>query len=126
MLNQRQEDFCTYLVSGMTATDAAVRAGYSPKFARQKCPKLLQNNTIQERIAILRAPTEARIQSSKDAKLQVLEDIYTHKPEPETITGMVVTRAIAEHNKMAGDYAPEKHAVLGDIEITIVHKDKGG
>ena len=124
MLNQRQEDFCTYLVSGMTATDAAIRAGYSSKFARQNCPKLLQNNTIQERIATLRAPTAERASSTKDAKLQVLEKIYTHEPDKDTITGVVVTRAIAEHNKMSGDYAPEKHAVLGDIEITIVHKDK--
>ena len=108
----------------MTATDAAIKAGYEAKYAGTNADKLLKNTNIAERLAILNAPAVVRVQSTKDAKLQVLEGIYTHKPDSETITGMVVTRAIAEHNKMAGDYAPEKHAVLGDIEITIVHRDK--
>lgn len=33
-------------------------------------------------------------------------------------------QAIAELNKMDGDYAPEKHAVIGDIRISVVFKDK--
>ena len=121
-MNQRQEIFCINYISGMTAKDAAVKAGYSP----DNTDKLLKTTSIIERLAILRAPAVVRVQSTKEAKLQVLEDIYTHKPDLETITGMVVTRAIAEHNKMAGDYAPEKHAVLGNIEITIKYEDKGG
>ena len=32
--------------------------------------------------------------------------------------------AIAELNRMDGSYPPEKHAVLGDIRITVVHKDR--
>ncbi len=104
----------------MTAKDAAIAAGYNPT----NTDKLLKTTSIIERLAILNAPAVARAQSTKEAKLKVLEEIYTHEPDKDTITGMVVTRAIAEHNKMAGDYAPEKHAVLGDIEITIVHKDK--
>ncbi len=120
MLNQRQELFCINYVSGMTAKDAAIKAGYNPT----NTDKLLKTTSIIERLAILNAPAVARVQSTKDAKLQVLEDIYTHKPDSETITAQVTIKAVAEHNKMEGDYAPEKHAVLGDIEITIVHKDK--
>ena len=124
MLNQRQELFCINLVNGMTATDAAIEAGYDPSYAATNTTKLLKNTNIIERLDVLNAPAVVRVQSTKDAKLRVLEKIYTHEPDSDTITGMVVTRAIAEHNKMSGDYAPEKHAVLGDIEITIVHKDK--
>jgi len=126
MLNQRQGLFCINLVSGMTATDAAIKAGYSAKFARQNCPKLLQNNTIQERLAILRAPAVVRAQSTREKKLEILETIYSKEPLPEQITSIDRIRAVSEHNKMEGDYAPEKHAVLGDILIEIVHRDKGG
>ncbi|KKL58420.1 hypothetical protein LCGC14_2225590 [marine sediment metagenome] len=86
--------------------------------------RLANSDKIIARLRELNAPAVVRVQSTKEAKLKVLEKIYSHEPDSDTITGMVVTRAIAEHNKMAGDYAPEKHAVLGDIEITIKHEDK--
>lgn len=34
-------------------------------------------------------------------------------------------QAIAEHNKMGGDYAPEKHAVMGDIVIEVIYVNRG-
>ena len=108
----------------MTATDAAIEAGYESKYAATHSTRWLKMANIQERLGELNKPVIARVQRTKDAKLQVLEKIYTHEPDPETITAQVVTKAISEHNKMEGDYAPEKHAVLGDIEITIVHRDK--
>ena len=110
----------------MSSTESAIKAGYEPASAKVTASRMLRYDNIAERITLLNAPAVLRVQSTKEAKLQVLEDIYTHKPDSETITGMVVTRAIAEHNKMAGDYAPEKHAVLGNIEITIKYEDKGG
>lgn len=124
MLNQRQELFCMNYVSGMTAKDAAVEAGYESKYAATNTGKLLKNTKIQERLAILRAPAVVRAKSTKEAKLQILEKIYTHEPDPQTITAQVTIKAVSEHNKMEGDYAPEKHAVLGDIVIEIVHRDK--
>ena len=123
-MNQRQELFCINYVSGMTGTEAAIKAGYEPANAKVTASRMLTYANVTERIALLNAPAVVRVQSTKEAKLKVLEKIYSHEPDSDTITGMVVTRAIAEHNKMAGDYAPEKHAVLGDIEITIKHEDK--
>ena len=73
-----------------------------------------------------RKPMVEVLQSKKAEKLQILEKIYTHEPDPQTITAQVTIKAVSEHNKMEGDYAPEKHAVLGDIEIIIKHEDKGG
>ena len=104
----------------MTAKDAAIKAGYNPT----NTDKLLKTTTIMERLAILRAPAAVSAQTAKEAKLQILEKIYKHEPDTDTITAQVTIKAVAEHNKMEGDYAPEKHAVLGDIEITIVHRDK--
>ncbi len=122
MLNQRQELFCINYVSGMTAKDAATQAGYNPT----NTDKLLKTTSIIERLAILRAPAIVRANSAKDRKLEILENIYTHEPLPDQITARDRIHAVSEHNKMEGDYAPEKHAILGDIEITIVHRDKEG
>jgi len=119
-LNQRQELFCQNIFTGMTATDAAIKAGYSPKFARENCPKLLQNTTIQERLRELNAPVIARVRATKEAKLEKLEEIYGHEPLPETITARDRILAISEHNKMEGDYAPEKHAIIQETIIRFV------
>ena len=48
------------------------------------------------------------------AKPTVVTRIKLHNP----------IQAIAELNKMGGDYAPEKHAVLGDILIEVVYRSK--
>ena len=125
-LNQRQERFCQNIFLGKTATDASILAGYSPSSAAVNTTKLLKNTKIIERLAEMNTPVVSRIQSTKDKKLTTLEKIYSHEPLPDQITPRDRIKAIAEHNKMEGDYTPEKHAVLGDIEITIVHRDKGG
>ncbi len=127
-MNQRQEDYAQLLHQGVTQIKAYGVAGYAitgtPETVAANASRLANSERIVTRLQELNAPAVARIQSTKEAKLKVLEKIYTHEPDSDTITGMVVTRAIAEHNKMTGDYAPEKHAVLGDIEITIKHEDK--
>ena len=127
-MNQRQEDYAQLLHQGVTQIKAYGDAGFSvnstPETIAANASRLANSDKIVTRLRELNAPAVARIQSTKEAKLKVLEKIYTHEPDSDTITGMVVTRAIAEHNKMEGDYAPEKHAVLGDIVIEIVHKDK--
>ena len=128
MLNQRQEDYAQLLYKGVKQIKAYEEAGFStnstPEVIASNASRLANSDKIVTRLTELNAPVVEVLQSNKAKKLAVLEKLYLHDPHPETITGMVVTRAIAEHNKMEGDYAPEKHAVLGDIEITIVHRDK--
>ena len=127
-MNQRQEDYAQLLYKGVKQIKAYEEAGYAvtgtPETVAANASRLANSDKMVARLTELNAPVVEVLQSNKAKKLAVLEKLYLHKPDPGTITGMVVTRAIAEHNKMEGDYAPEKHAVLGDIEITIVHKDK--
>lgn len=75
------------------------------------------------------------LESANSAALQEVSTTTTHYKNKKGEDGEVsVTKlklynpisAIAELNKMEGDYAPEKHAVLGDIVIEIVHRDKEG
>ena len=56
---------------------------------------------------------------SKHEKLQLLSEYARMNPKKVN-----PVEAIREINKMEGDYAPEKHAVVGDIIIEVVYKDK--
>jgi phage terminase small subunit len=51
----KQERFCEEYVIDCNATQAAIRAGYSPDTANEQASRLLANVNIQERIAELRA-----------------------------------------------------------------------
>ena len=52
-MTDRQERFCEEYMIDLNATQAAIRAGYSPKTAREHAPRLLANVSIQNRIAEL-------------------------------------------------------------------------
>ena len=122
-LNSRQKLFCKYLLQGKTATEAAVRAGYSPKFARNNAPKLLHNTTIQRYLSEIQdAITQGNI-----AKLTEKKEILSAIARSERripVTAREQTLAIAELNKMEGDYAPDKHATLGNIIVEVVYRDR--
>ena len=123
MLNQRQERFCLEYVTSSNATEAAISAGYSPKTAQVIASQNLSKLMIRERIQELQLQATndriATVSQRKEILTGIAQDAHR-----QPITAQDKVRAIAELNKMEGDYAPEKHAVLGDIEITIVHKDK--
>lgn len=53
-LTQKQETFCVKYFELGNATEAALIAGYSPKYARQNTPKILQCTTVKARIEELR------------------------------------------------------------------------
>ncbi len=49
-LNDRQKRFCDEYLIDLNATQAAIRAGYTSKYANTNAPKLLQNTAIKEYI----------------------------------------------------------------------------
>lgn len=57
-LTQKQETFCLKYLELPTATEAILAAGYSPKYAANNTPKLLNNTKIQARIQELRQRME--------------------------------------------------------------------
>ncbi len=123
-MNQRQERFCLEYFTTGNATQSAIVSGYSKKTATSIASENLTKPEILARLRELKDAATLDVVSSKSKKLAKLEEIYTSRTIPDQATVSDKIRAIAELNKMEGDYAPEKHAVLGDIEITIVHKDK--
>jgi phage terminase small subunit len=108
-LNIRQQRFAEFVVSGMTATQAYIKAGYkvSEKVAGVNGCKLLENAKVKALIAKLRAPDTARAVLTKDEKREILADLIRKRK----ITPSDIVRCMAEDSKLAGHYEAERHIV---------------
>lgn len=71
-LNAKQERFCEEYAVDLNGTQAAIRAGYSPKTAEQQACRLLRDARVQARIAELKAAQSQRLEITAD---QVLGNI---------------------------------------------------
>ena len=61
-MTDKQARFCEEYMIDLNATQAAIRAGYSPKTANEQAARLLANVSIQNRIAQLQAePPHRRV-----------------------------------------------------------------
>jgi len=82
ILTSRQEAFCRHYSLGITATEAARRAGYAETTARDRAQRMLAHPGVQDRIAELRAnEAESRaalcaqfLSQAEDIRLAALED----------------------------------------------------
>lgn len=73
--NDKQEQFCKEYLIDLNATQAAIRAGYSEKTARQQGQRLLTKVDIQNRIAELKAERSRRIEITADMVVQEIAKI---------------------------------------------------
>ena len=71
-LNDRQMRFCDEYLIDLNATQAAIRAGYSEKYANTNAPKLLQNTAVKEYIQKRKADRERRTEITQDMVLREL------------------------------------------------------
>ncbi|KKK90279.1 hypothetical protein LCGC14_2724720, partial [marine sediment metagenome] len=98
--------------------------GYSPNGVDVIASNLLRNTKIIARREALQEST-----ASKDVLTVTQRKERLSVLAKENNTGQFGFNrtpnisAIAELNKMDGSYAPEKHAILGDILIEVVYKD---
>ena len=74
-MTDKQDRFCEEYMIDLNATQAAIRAGYSPKTAREQAPRLLANVSIQNRIAQLQAEQSRRTGVSADRVVRELAKI---------------------------------------------------
>ncbi len=74
-LNARQQKFCDEYLIDLNATQAAIRAGYTSKYANTNANKLLQNTTIAEYIAKRQAAREKRTEITQDMVLREIANI---------------------------------------------------
>ena len=74
-LNARQQRFCDEYLIDLNATQAAIRAGYTEKYANTNAPKLLQNTTIQAYIEKRKQDRIERTEITQDMVLRELANI---------------------------------------------------
>lgn len=68
-LTAKQKRFCDEYLIDLNATQAAIRAGYSPKTACEQASRLLANVKVQDEIAIEMAERSKRTGINKDRVL---------------------------------------------------------
>lgn len=74
-LTEKQKRFADEYLIDLNATQAAIRAGYSPKHANANAQKLLQNTAIRSYIDVRMAEHSARIGINQDRILRELARI---------------------------------------------------
>ena len=114
-LTPRQYTFCSeYVRNGFNAYQAAISAGYSHHVANTGTAVLVNNPRIKERISQAITKVEDKIGVSFEWRVGVLKRIIndvvpdSEDIEPKREYYKVAIQALAEINKMYGDYAPEK------------------
>lgn len=79
-LNEKRKRFVEEYLIDLNATQAAIRAGYSPKYANTNANKLLQNTTIKKAIDIAIAERSRRTGVNQDRIIRELAKIGLINP----------------------------------------------
>lgn len=100
-MTEKQKRFCDFYIETGNATQAAIKAGYSSKYANTNASKLLQNTTIKSYI-------DKRLAEMKNKRTADAQEVL------EYLTAV-----------MRGEYKEETIIGLGEGEQTIVDIDVG-
>lgn len=84
-LNDKQKLFCDEYLVDLNATQAAIRAGYSKKSARQIASDMLSNPYISEYIAILKKERSEKTKIDAAWVLKASVDLYNKCMEAEPL-----------------------------------------
>lgn len=114
-INPKQEAFCQGVASGLSLTQAYIRAGYSEKGADGASCKLQGNARIASRIDELRAKVETKMTYKRETYLETLRDRFMEMP-PESATCAKYGEMLA---KAMGWNEPEKLDIVGALEINL-------
>ena len=84
-MTAKQQRFCDEYLIDLNATQAAIRAGYTEKYANTNASKLLQNTTIQEFIKQRMDEKESELIAQQDEVLKYLTSVMRGKAESEVV-----------------------------------------
>ena len=84
-MTAKQKRFCDEYLIDLNATQAAIRAGYSSKYAHTNANKLLQNTTINEYIAARMAEKESKLIADQDEVLKYLTAVMRGQTQSEVV-----------------------------------------
>lgn len=126
-LTPKQAEFCRQYLIDLNATQAAIRAGYSVKTAKEQAARLLTNVNIQSEISQMQVAREKRTEITQDYVLSGLKKNFERAMQFEPVRdsegnetgefryeGSVANRALELMGKHLGMFADRhKHEVTG-------------
>lgn len=117
-LNARQELFCLEYIKDGNATQAAIRAGYKPKYAGTNADKLLKNTNIRARIDELMAEVQQDKIADAEEVLRYLTSVIRGEATEEVAVGTsigpeVITKRIGGREQVkAAELLAKRYGLL--------------
>ena len=114
-MTAKQKRFCDEYLISLNATQAAIKAGYTDKYANTNVTKLLQNTTIKQYLAERMAEKESKLIASQDEVLQYLTAVM----RGESLSDVVVVEGIGmgESEARTMQKAPDEKERLKAAEL---------
>lgn len=91
-LTAKQKRFCDEYLISLNATQAAIKAGYTSKYANTNASKLLQNTTVKEYISARMAEKDAELIATQDEVLKYLTAVM----RGESVSSVVVVESTGD------------------------------
>lgn len=125
-MNEKQVRFCEEYIIDHNATQAAIRAGYSPKTAGVQACELLKKPNIQEKIQELSEKVTTSAIASAEEVLEhftkvmrgELFDQVVKRDEDGTLQTVDVVAKLSDRNKAAEALAKHYALLVEKVELT--------
>lgn len=111
----KQKRFCDEYLIALNATQAAIRAGYSEKYAHTNAAKLLQNTTIKAFIDERMAEKESELIADQNEVLKYLTSVLRGESESEIVVVENIGDYMSEARTM--QKAPDEKERLKAAEL---------
>lgn len=116
-LSAKQEQFCREYLLDLNATQAAIRAGYSPKTAQEQASRLLSNVIVVERVAVLKQERANKVaRTAQDVLNDIIAVTTQAHEEGDLKTALKGLELQGKHLGMFTDKLQTEHS--GGISIT--------
>ena len=112
-LTRRQESFVTEYLVDLNGTQAAIRAGYSPKGASARASELLANRKIQEALAHARGARRERLEIDADSVVRELARLGFSK-----MTDVASWDDLGVHIKGSDTLDADTKATIKEVTLT--------
>ena len=120
-LTKKQEVFCQEFLVDLNATQAAIRAGYSKKTARQVASENLSKLYIQEKIQMLMDKRAKRTELTADRVLaEIMKLAFSNISDYVKFDDGYVTI-----KKKSDEFTREELACISEVSKIITHKKYG-
>ena len=125
-MNEKQMRFCEEYIIDHNATQAAIRAGYSPKTAGVQACELLKKTNIQEKIqelaehvsSVAIATAEEVLEHFTKVMRGELFDQVVKRDEDGKVTKVDVVAKLSDRNKAAEALAKHYALLVEKVELT--------